>query len=127
MKKLTLLLFTVLFVSCDKQDTNTPVNVDKGTKLTVSPTLTSIDDNSGTVYINVKSDTEWTVTINNLGTAGIKDIDVSPMSGSKDANIKVKYGKRANILSNTKESISIVIFYYNYGYRQGVTSTIKRK
>ena len=127
MKKLTLLLFIVLFVSCDKQDTNTPVDVDKGAKLTVYPTLTSIDDNSGTVYINVKSDTEWTATVNNLSTAGIKDIDVSPLSGKGDGTIKVKYGKRANVLSNAKESASIVIYYYSYGYRQGVTSTIQRK
>lgn len=127
MKKLILLLLIILSISCDKQDTNIPVNVDKSTKLTVSPTLTSIDDNSGTVYINVKSDTEWTATVNNLGTSSIKDIDVSPLSGTNDGTIKVKYGKRANVLSNTKESASIVFFYYSSGYRQGVTSTVKRK
>lgn len=127
MKKLILFLFIILFISCNNQDTNTPVNVDKETKLIVSPTNTSIDDNAGTLYINVKSDTDWTVTVNNLASASIKDIDVSPLSGSKDGTIKVKYGKRTNFLSNTKESASIVVFYYSCGYRQGVTSTIQRK
>lgn len=119
-----MLLFTVIFVSCEKQDTNTPVDVEKDTTLSLSPTFTEINDNSGTVYINIKTDTKWIVTVNNLGAAGIKDIDVSPLSGSKD---RTKYGKRANVLSNAKESTSIVIFYYSFGYRQGVTSTIQRK
>ncbi len=127
MKKLILLLFSVLLVSCSKDDTNIPINTEKSTKLSVSPTSISIDDNSGTAYINVKSDTEWTVGVNNIGTNSIKDIDASPLSGSKDGTIKVKYGKRTNVLSNAKESATIIVYYYSYGYRQAVTSTIQRK
>lgn len=130
MKKFRLISLFILFcifLSCNSNEPalngSTP---SVSTSLSVSPDYISIEKSASTVYISVKSNTEWTVYVNNMGKGGINELDVSPLSGKNDGTIKVKYGAINTTYYDAQQAV-VNVFYYSNGYKQSKSISIQRK
>lgn len=128
MKKILLIAISLVFLlsSCEK-DESTVNDTDNstGTTLNVSPSSISIGKSAGASYISVTSNTDWTVYVNNSGSS-VSGLDVSPLSGTNDGTVKVKYdGVTTTYYSG--ENAVIVFSYYFHGVRQSKTVGITRK
>jgi len=75
------ILALAIFAGCKKDDPEPGF-------LTVDKEVIDIGSNSGVQYINVESNTEWTIAIDNYG---IQGLDVTPLSGEGDGSVKVSY------------------------------------
>lgn len=111
--------------SCNKSDDDKKEEEDVpvATYLEMSPSTISIGKTASSTYINVKSNTDWTVYVNNSGD-GITELDVTPLSGTGDGTIQIKYGKMD--LTKSREMCTVVIQYKSNGYKESKTSNLVR-
>ena len=95
------------------------------TTLSVGTSSVSIGKSASSSYISVSSNTDWTVYVNNSGSS-INDLDVSPLSGTNDGTVKVKYGAVATTYYSSQQAV-VTFFYYSNGYKQSKSVSIQRK
>ena len=118
----------LLLCSCGGNDP-TLVGTDPAvtTSLSLSPTTLTIGKDNGPSFVKVNSDTDWTVFVNNAGASGrIPGLDVSPLSGSKDATLRVSYNA-VNTEYYAAQNATIVVSYYSKGIKQTKTISVLRK
>lgn len=135
MKYSRYLLFTIIFAfafsfsSCENEDGGYFGSSSSGTsegRCSISPTTKKIDGGSGSFTITVKSNTNWSASLNNSGSEGITGMRLSTYSGNGNGKITVSYDA---VSSQYYQQQGVVIVSYNGygGYEQTLTCSVHRK
>ncbi|HBG71413.1 MAG: hypothetical protein A2W93_14270 [Bacteroidetes bacterium GWF2_43_63] len=121
MKKLffVVILALAVFSGCKKDEPEAVEGV-----LTVSPTVWYATNNSGQFYVDVESNTDWTVYPDN-GFYPIQSLNASPLSGSGNGSVKIEYGA-ASYPTPDLESATIYFKYKSFGVDKSTSVKIDR-
>jgi len=126
MKKLILLLIVFLLFSCTS---NEPAlnGTDTTTSLVVSPGSLSLGSSSGPLPVSIKSNTTWTVYMNNAGASGrVPGLSVSPLSGSGNGTLSVDFPAMGTTYYDSQNAV-IVVYYYSKGVKLYKEISVIRK
>lgn len=108
-------LALAVFAGCKKDDPEV-----EGV-LTVSPASQDIGNTSGSFYISVQSNTDWTVYPKN-GINPLSDFDVTPLSGTGDGTVKISFGSPVS----SSDYASIYFYWYSFGEKKSTYVYIHR-
>ncbi|WP_332457482.1 hypothetical protein [Petrimonas sp.] len=124
-----LLLLPFVFLSCEREagleNGEDEGQVSTRTSLSVSPTDIQLGRSGGRAHISVKSNTSWTVFVNNGG-SGVTGLSASPLSGKGNGTIELKYG---TVDTEFYQESAVIVFMYELspGISHNKTVTVHRK
>lgn len=108
---ISLYMCLFLFGACSSSD-NEPEN--SKVYLETNTNRILLKEEGGTSYINIASNTKWTILIENEEIP-VNDLEVSPLSGEGDETIKITYGREINKVQC--EHATLIFYYYSEGKR----------
>ncbi len=105
-----LLCMIVFFIgSCSGSDDEA-----KEAYLDVNTDYVLLKDGGGTVYLNIASNTKWTLFVDNEDVP-IENLVITPLSGNEDETIKITYGSVQSKFPH--EHARLIFYYYSNGDR----------
>lgn len=108
---ISLCLCLFLIAGCSGSDSE-PENVEVYLEANTNRIL--LKEEGGTAYINIASNTKWTVLVENEEIP-VVELDVTPLSGDGDGTIKITYGREINKVQC--EHATLIFYYYSDGKR----------
>ena len=104
-------LCLLLIIGCSNSDSQ-PENVEVYLEANTGRVL--LKEEGGTAYINIASNTRWTILVEN-DEIPVIDLDVTPLAGDGDGTIKITYGREINKVQC--EHATLIFYYYSEGKR----------
>lgn len=104
-------LCLLLIIGCSNSDSQ-PENVEVYLEANIDRVL--LKEEGGTAYINIASNTRWTILVEN-DEIPVIDLDVTPLAGDGDGTIKITYGREINKVQC--EHATLIFYYYSEGKR----------
>ena len=104
-------LCLLLIIGCSNSDSQ-PENVEVYLEANTDRVL--LKEEGGTAYINIASNTRWTILVEN-DEIPVIDLDVTPLAGDGDGTIKITYGREINKVQC--EHATLIFYYYSEGKR----------
>lgn len=114
-----LCIYAFLFGACSDSDNET-----SKIYLDVNTENIHLKEEGGTAYINVASNTKWTILIENEDVP-VSELEVTPLSGHGDETIKITYGREIN--KEKHEYANIIFYYYFEGERVSKEVSLTRE